>query len=96
MFNWKFPREKTGLVKARDDLFSELNGYTADEPQYSKIMIHVDTLSKLIDSEKSERLSPNTALVVVGNVVIAVIVVAYESRNVITTKVVPFLGKVFK
>jgi hypothetical protein len=38
-------------------------------------------------------LSPNTMATVLGNAFIAVLVVGYESKNVVTTKVIPFLNK---
>jgi hypothetical protein len=91
MFNWNPSREKTGLEKARDEALSELDSFTADTEDYKKIMVHVKTLSKLIDLEKSEKLSPNTIAVIIGNALIAIVVVGYESKNVMTTKVWPFL-----
>jgi hypothetical protein len=93
MFKWRPPREKTGLEKARDEALSELQGFTADTAEYKQIMKHVKELTKLIDLEKSERVSPNTLLVVLGNVGIAVLVVAYEHHDIVTTKVLGFLHK---
>lgn len=97
MFSFKRkPVEKTGLEKSRDQLLSEMQGLSAGGAEYQKRMVHVKTLTKLIDLEKSEKLSPNTLAVVFGNAVITVIVVAYESRNVVSTKVKDFLTKAFK
>ena len=90
----KKPTEKSGLEKARDEALSELQSFTSDMAEYDKIIVHVETLSKLIDMEKSEKLSPNTVAMILGNAVIALVVVAYESKNVVTTKVLPFLGKI--
>ena len=97
MFTWKKrPVEKTGLEEARDEVLAELRGQMADTEEYAKLIAHVKTLSELIDKEKSEKLSPNTIAIVLGNAFIALVVVGYESKNVVTTKVIPFLTKPFK
>jgi hypothetical protein len=93
MFTWNRPREKTGLENARDEALSELSSFTADTEEYMKVVTRVETLTKLIDLEKSEKLSPNTIAIIIGNAIIALVVVAYESKNVVTTKVLPFLNK---
>jgi hypothetical protein len=93
MFTWNQSHEKTGLEKARDEALSELSGFTAETEAYMKIVTRVETLSKLIALEKAEKLSPNTIAIVLGNAVIALVVVAYESKNVVTTKALQFMGK---
>lgn len=94
MFKRRSSKEKTGLVKARDDALLELQGFEAHNAEYLRIMVHVKALTQLIDLEKPERLSPNTIAVILGNGIIALIVVAYESKNVVTTKVQSFMLKV--
>ena len=93
MFNRKAIKEKTGLEEAREVALSELASYSSHDDEYSKIMDHVKTLSELIDAEAPEKLSPNTVAVVLGNVGIGLLFTIYESKNVVTTKVVPFLMK---
>lgn len=85
------PTEKTGLEEARDQAFLELKNFTVDEDDYTKIMVHIKTLSELIDNEKSEKLSPNTVAMILGNIGIAVMFTIFEKQNVVTTKVIPFL-----
>lgn len=89
----KTTAEKTGLEEARDTLLIELRNFSGDDSEYAKMMTHVKTLSELIDSEKSEKLSPNTVLIVVGNAVVALLVIGYESKNVVTSKVLSFMLK---
>lgn len=93
MFNWFRQPEKTGLQVAHEDALFELKSYTPDSDEYKKIMKHVKTLSKLIAEEKPETLSPNTVLVVLGNVGIAGFFTIFEKSNIVTTKVIPFLMK---
>ena len=91
----KSPAIKTGLQEARDKALEELKNFSAAEPQYKALLAHVKTLTKLMASEKSEKLSPNTLAIVLGNAFITLVVVGYESKNVVNTKVLPFLTKVF-
>lgn len=87
-------REKTTLEQVRDDAVLALADLDPQDPDYKKTYKIVDRLSTHIANERRELLSPNTVAVVLGNLGVAVVVVAYEQRNVITTKVVPFLMKV--
>lgn len=89
----KKPIEKSGLEEARDTALEELRSFEVQTDEYKKIMKHVKTLSELIDTEKSEKLNVNTLAIILGNAVIALLVVGYESKNVVTTKVFPFLNK---
>jgi hypothetical protein len=56
-------------------------------------MVHVKTLTELIRLEKRERLSPNTMALVAGNAITALLVVGYESKNVVTSKAQSFMLK---
>ena len=97
MFKIKRPTPvKTGLMNARDEALLELQGYAPTEEDYKKIMTHVAELTKLIKLEKDERLSPNTIAIILGNAFTAVAVIAYESKNVWTSKVQNFMVKVTK
>lgn len=89
----KTKAEKTGLEEARETLLSELASYSADDPSYSKMMVHVKTLTELIDLEKPEGLSPNTLALIIGNSIVAMVVVSYESKNIVSSKVLNFLMK---
>lgn len=93
MFKPKSPHKETGLEIARDKALSDMTNFTADDDEYERMIAHVKTLTELIDLEKSEEVSPNTIAVILGNVVVALIVVSYESKNVVTSKVLSFLQK---
>ena len=89
MFKWRTSK-KSGLVQARDEAVFELQGFEAHEKEYKRIVARVKALTHLIDLEKPERLSPNTIAMILGNAGITLVVVAYESRNVMTTKAKDF------
>lgn len=93
MFINKAPAEKTGLEEARDTLLLELKSFSADDEEFAKMMVHLKTLTELIDLEKSESLNPNTVALVIGNAIVAILVIGYESKNVVTSKVLNFMLK---
>lgn len=95
MFNRK-PHEPSELELARTRLLREIDTIPPMGQEFDEMMGHVKTLTELIDLEKSEKLSPNTLAITAGNLAIALIVVSYESKHVVTTKLLPFLGKAFK
>jgi hypothetical protein len=93
MIKLKRPVKKTELQTVRTSAIDGLKGLAPNSDEYKKIMSHVDTLSKLIDAEKPERLSRNTVAVILGNVGIAGMVLWFERDNVMNTKLFPFLAK---
>ena len=93
MINLKLPNRKTELQTVRTSAIAKLENLPPDSDEYKKIIAHVETLSKLIDAEKPEKLSRNTMAVILGNVGIAGMVLWFERDNVMNTKLFPFLGK---
>jgi hypothetical protein len=93
MINLKRPVKKTELQAVRTSAIAKLENLPPDSDEYKKIIAHVETLSKLIDAEKPEKLSRNTVAVILGNVGIAGMVLWFERDNVMNTKLFPFLGK---
>lgn len=93
MINLKRPVKKTELQTVRTFAIAKLENLPPDSDEYKKIIAHVETLSKLIDAEKPEKLSRNTIAVILGNVGIAGMVLWFERDNVMNTKLFPFLGK---
>jgi len=93
MFHPFAKSEKTGLEEARDQALLELKNFTTDDALYEQTLKHVKTLSKLIEAEAHEKLNPNTVALIAGNAFVALIVVSYESKNVVGTKVISFLMK---
>ena len=93
MINLKRPVEKTELQTVRTLAIARLQGFDPESDEYKKIMKHIAELSKLIDAEKPEKLSPNTIAVILGNLGIASLVLWHERDNVLNTKLFSFIGK---
>lgn len=86
-------RAKTELEIVRTIAISHLDSYPADSAEYQKIIEHVAVLSKQIQADRPEKLSPNTIAVVLGNLSVAGLVLWFERDNVLNTKMFAFLQK---
>ena len=93
MFTLKPSAVKTELQVVRTNAIAGLKDLAPDSDEYKKVMAHVETLSKLIDSESREKLSPNTIAIILGNVGIAGMILWHERDNVLSTKLLPFMSK---
>lgn len=92
MFTPKSPNTNdVGLEKAIDNLYAELNGFTADTESYAKV---TDQLTKLYSlKHKPERVSKDTLAVVLGNILGIVMIVGHERAHVVTSKALSFVLK---
>lgn len=93
MFNFHPSATKTELQVARTTAMLQLEHHIPGTEDYKHVMDQIETLTELINSEKSEKLSPNTLAVILGNLGVAGMVLWYERDNVMTTKLFPFLTK---
>lgn len=84
---WK-KREKTKLELARDETLDQLKGLDQSQPEYKTLLKTASKLTKLIDLERAQedKVSKDTIVKVAGSVALTLVIVGYESRNVITTK----------
>jgi len=89
----KKPTVKSGLDRAIDQILAEMEGYTADEEDYDKMTDQLAKLYALKALDKPNRVSPDTLALISGNLLVAVIIVAYEQKNIITSKAGAFLLK---
>lgn len=86
-------RDKTGLETAIDELLNEMKGVTADSEEYTTMAANLDTLYKLKDVDKPERLKPDTLAIIGGNILVAVVIVGFEKSNIMTSKALSFMLK---
>jgi hypothetical protein len=92
MLFWKkTPPEASALDKAITSLYADLDNYHADDKEYAIIVTQLAKLHTLKASEKKPGVSPDTLLVVVGNLFGILMVVAYERTHIVTSKALTFI-----
>lgn len=76
-----------------DELLTELEPLTGDDPAYEKTLKQIQKLHKLKDNQSKNRVSADTALLTGSNVLIAAMLIAFEKNHVISSKFQGFLTK---
>jgi hypothetical protein len=84
---------KSELDKAIDNAFLEMQGFTADEEGYSKIVDQLSKLYALKPEKAKQRVSPDTVWIVVGNLLGIAVIVGHERANVVSSKALNFIMK---
>lgn len=85
--------EKSGLDLAIDQILNEMQGYTCDEAEYDAMTDQLKKLYKLKRVDSPEKVSKDTLALIAGNLLVALVIVAYEQKAVITTKATQFMLK---
>jgi hypothetical protein len=85
--------EKTGLEKAIEELHIEMNSVTADTEQYSQMADQLVKLYKLREFDSPKKVSPDTLVLVGGNLLGIALIVGHERAHVVTSKALSFVLK---
>lgn len=89
----KTKTKKTGLEKAIDSVLAEMQGITADQDRFSKMVDQLDKLYKMKSYEKDNRVSLDALVAVAGNFVGIVLILGFERVHVVTSKALGFVLK---
>ena len=81
------------IEREMDSLISELPGCEVISKEYSLILDRVERLNKIRLSDKGNSISPDTLVVVGGNLAGILLILGYERVNIITTKALGFVIK---
>ena len=93
MFGRKAKDENPQLDDAINRVMEAMVATDKDAEEYSKLIEHLERLTKLKTENRPERISRDTMAIVVANLLGILIVVSYEHMHVITSKGLGFLLK---
>lgn len=93
MFWHRELKEDTDIRRVITDLEYEMTTKDGDSEEYANMLNRLERLYKLYEKNSRKHLSPDTKLLVAGNLVGILIIVAYEHGHVITSKAVNQIGK---
>ena len=85
--------EPSELDEAIDTAFMQLSLQTPGTEEYSQILNHVNMLVGMKTQTRQSPIDKNTVLIVAGNLVGILILVAYEQKHVVTSKALSFIQK---
>lgn len=92
-----FKSKPTPADNALDDaiakIMSEMSNALSDTERYSAMVKQLSKLHKLKEKSAPARVSPDTVLLVAGNLAGILLIVGYEHTNVVTSKAISLLLK---
>ena len=72
-------------------ILTDMNVYGPDSPEYPKLVSQLERLIRLKGEKRRNRVSPDTLLIVTGNLLGILIIVAYEQKHVMVSKGLGFI-----
>lgn len=84
-------KEPTKLDEAINEIYREMAGVTADSKEYAAMVKQLKVLHKMKTAESSNRVTPDTALIVAANILGIIIIVTHERVAVMTSKALGLL-----
>lgn len=93
MFVKKPTDEQLALEKVIADTIEELNHVTADSSEFAKITEQLETLNKIRNSQRPDKISPETIAMICANLGGILLVMNFERTHVIATKAFSFISK---
>jgi hypothetical protein len=92
MFRFPQPQE-TELDRVIADLREQMVGVSADSDEYAEMTKNFVKIYAMKADERPKRVSPDTVLLVTGNLLGILMIVGHERAHVITSKAIGFIGK---
>ena len=87
-------KEQSKLAEPIDDVLACMKETTPDQEEYPQYLSYLERLRKLEESDKiSLRPSADTIVTVLGNLLVVVVIVAYEQKHVMVSKAKDFILK---
>ena len=93
MLRQLFKSEPTKVDEQIDKILLEMNNTPVGSIEYSELMQSLERLYKLKAKESPDRVSRDTMLIVGGNLMGILVIVAYERFHPMTSKALTFIKK---
>lgn len=84
-------RKESKFDRPIDAILLQLNVEDPKSEEYAKLLTQLNGLMTLKDHEKINKVSPDTAWMVAGNLLGILIIVAYEQKHIIGSRGVNFI-----
>jgi len=79
------------LDELEDRLLVELLEYVIDSDEYSKIVNHLERIEEIRNPKRERSFSWDNVILVGGNLLVVLTIVAYEQKHVFTSKGLNFV-----
>jgi hypothetical protein len=89
----RFKKKESVLDEPITEILDKMKHYGPDNEEYPHLVDNLERLNKLKQKERRFKFSPDTMLIVGGNLLGILIIVAYEQKHVIVSKGLTFVGR---
>lgn len=83
----------TRLEEEIDSVLVQMGSFTADSPEYAKMLTQLEKLYKCMPVKAPPPVRMDTIVTVLGNIVGIVMILGFEHTHVITSKALSFVLK---
>lgn len=87
------PKKEDKIQDAIDAILDSMNVYGPDSQEYPQLVEQLEKLTALKQKRKWWKFDPNTVLLVAGNLLGILVIVAYEQNHVWRSKASDFIHK---
>lgn len=84
-------REPSPLDKPIARILADMETYDPADPEYKKLVRYLERLTELKTAERREKVKMDTIVLVGGNIVVVLIIVAYEHNHALLSKALTFI-----
>lgn len=90
---FKKPSSDSGLEKAIEQVYSEMQGYSADQDEFAAMVDQLVKLHAIKTDNNRPRVSPDTWATIAAHLVGITIIVGHERTHIVTSKALSFVQK---
>lgn len=85
-----------GVVKLddiMDKILAEMNEYGPNSPEYPALLKHMKKVIAMHPEMEKKSIDPNVIIGIIGNLLVAFTIIAYEQKHVMVSKSYDFIKK---
>lgn len=93
MFDWIRRRRASKLDAPIGMVLNHMAHVGPESPEFAEQVKHLDRLMEMKTDDRRHRISPDTVLIVLGNLLGILVIVAYEQKHVLTSRALMFVNR---
>jgi hypothetical protein len=86
-------RKQSVLDEPIAKVLTRMNEIGPDNQEYAEFVKHLDRLIEMKADERRSRIDPNTVVIVLGNLLGILVIIAYEQKHVMVSRALGFVNR---
>lgn len=93
MLRFRRRRKQSVLDEPIGNILTRMNEVGMDDQKYNECVDRLDRLMEMKADERRSRIDPNTVIIVLGNLLGILVIVAYEQKHVMVSRALGFVNR---